>query len=103
MPNVAVLPYEIQNDSISFDILSRLKGKGPADARASPGLAYRNSADCDAFESVFLRHLNELNQNPPPPQHKQAVWYFAYSEWRFERLREIILMQVMRHSTISAR
>jgi hypothetical protein len=35
--------------------LSRLNGKGPADARAFAGIAYRVTADGDQFEAVYLR------------------------------------------------
>lgn len=88
MPTFAILPVEIRNGMISVDILSRLAPRAPDYARAFAGLAYRIRGAGEQFEAAYLRPLNGLKVNPPPPRDKRAVQYFSYPEWRFERLRE---------------
>jgi hypothetical protein len=68
--------------------LSRLNGKGPADARAFAGIAYRITGDSDHFDAVYLRPLNGQKVNPPSPRDQRAIQYFAYPDWKFNRLRE---------------
>ena len=54
-----------------------------------PGnLAYR-VVDTEArFESVYLLPLNGRKTNPPSPRDKRAIQYFAYPDWKFDRLRK---------------
>ena len=52
MPTYVIIPASFTNGTIEVDILSRLNGKGPADARAFASLAYRITAD---GEAVYLR------------------------------------------------
>jgi hypothetical protein len=88
MPTFAALPVSFENGVISVDVLSRLNSKAPDYARAFAGLAYRIADDLSSFESVYLRPLNGVGFNPPPPRDRCAAQYFAYPDWRFERLRE---------------
>lgn len=88
MPTFAVLPVTFLNGCISVDILSRLNSHAPDYARAFAGLAYRISENNESFEFVYLRPLNGVSLDPPPPRNKRAVQYFAYPDWRYERLRE---------------
>jgi hypothetical protein len=88
MPTFVLLPVAIRNGTISVDILARLTAEAPDYARAFAGIAYRAVEDGDRFEAVYLRPLNGRKLNPPPPRDKRAVQYFAYPDWRFERLRE---------------
>lgn len=88
MPTFVTLPGTFEDGTIEVDILSRLNGKGPADARAFAGIAYRIAEDTSRFESVYVRPLNGLKTAPPPPRDKRAVQYFAYPDWRYEQLRE---------------
>jgi hypothetical protein len=88
MPTFAALPVSFENGIISVDILSRLNSKAPDYARAFAGLAYRIADDLSSFESVYLRPLNGVGLNPPPPRDRRAAQYFAYPDWRFEKLRE---------------
>lgn len=74
--------------ALLVDILSRLNGKGAADARAFAGIAYRITPGGDRFEAVYLRPLNGWKTNPPSPRDQRAVQYFAYPDWKFDRLRE---------------
>jgi hypothetical protein len=67
--------------------LSRLNGKGPADARAFAGIAYRIAERGVRFEAVYLRPLNGRKTNPPSPRDQRAIQYFAYPDWPFDRLR----------------
>jgi hypothetical protein len=88
MPTFALLPATIRNGTISVDIFARLADNAPDFARAFAGIAYRVVNGGERFESVYLRPLNGLKLNPPPPRNKRALQYFAYPDWRFERLRE---------------
>jgi hypothetical protein len=88
MPTFVIIPADFKNGTIEVDILSRLNGKGPADARAFAGIAYRITDGGDHFEAVYLRPLNGLKTNPPSPRDKRAIQYFAYPDWKFDRLRE---------------
>jgi hypothetical protein len=56
--------------------------------RPSPGIAYRITHGSDRFEAVYLRPLNGWKTNPPSPRDQRAVQYFAYPDWKFDRLRE---------------
>lgn len=89
MPTFALAPIDFRNGVISVDILSRLTGNAPDYARAFAGLAYRVAADGDGFEAVYLRPLNGRKVSPPPPRDKRAIQYFAYPDWKFDRLREV--------------
>jgi hypothetical protein len=88
MPTFAALPLSFTNGVISVDILSRLNALAPDYARAFAGLAYRIADNFNTFESAYLRPLNGTSLNPPAPRDRRAVQYFAYPDWRFERLRE---------------
>jgi hypothetical protein len=46
MPTFVIIPASFTNGTIE---VSRLNGKGPADARAFAGIAYRITADGDRF------------------------------------------------------
>jgi hypothetical protein len=78
MPTFLTIPEWLENGTIEVDILSRLNGKGPPDARAFAGVAYRISDGGDRFEAVYLRPLNGWKSNPPSPRDQRAVQYFAY-------------------------
>lgn len=88
MPTFVIIPANARNATISFDMLSRRNGKGPADARAFAGLAYRVTQGGERFESVYLRPLNGRKLTPPAPRDKRAIQYFAYPDWKFDRLRK---------------
>ena len=86
MRTFAALPVAFTNGRLSVDILSRLLPDAPEYARAFAGLAYRITAN--TFESVYLRPCNGLKTQAPPPRNARAVQYFAYPQWRYERLRQ---------------
>jgi hypothetical protein len=88
MPTFALLPATFKNGTIEVDVLGHLNGKGPPDARAFIGLAYRVTGGGERFECVYLRPLNGRKTNPPPPRDKRAVQYYAYPDWKFDRLRK---------------
>jgi hypothetical protein len=83
MPTFLIIPASFENGTIEVDILSRLNGRGPADARAFAGIAYRITHGGDHFEAVYLRPLNGWKTNPPSPRDQRAVQYFAYPDWKF--------------------
>ncbi len=58
MPTFVIIPATFENGTIEVDILSRLYGKGPADARAFAGIAYRITDGGAHFEAFYLRPLN---------------------------------------------
>jgi hypothetical protein len=88
MPTYVLIPTNFKNGTIEVEILGRLNGKALPDARAFVGLAYR-VVDAEAhFESVYLRPLNGRKTNPPSPRDKRAIQYFAYPDWKFDRLRK---------------
>jgi hypothetical protein len=88
MPTFVILPVAFENGRISVDICSRLRADAPDFARAFAGLAYRIADNGEQFESVYLRPLNGTGLNPPPPRDKRAIQYFAYPDWKFDRLRD---------------
>jgi hypothetical protein len=88
MPTFVLIPGNFMNGTIEVDLLGRLNGKGLPDARAFIGLAYRVVDGGARFESVYLRPLNGRKTNPPSPRDKRAIQYFAYPDWKFDRLRK---------------
>lgn len=89
MPTFLMIPSEFKNGTISIDLFSKLRDDAPAYARGFAGIAYRISDSGDGFEAVYLRPLNGLKGKPESPRNKRAVQYFAYPDWRYERLREV--------------
>src|SRR5258705_12685168 len=87
MPTFVLIPTNFKNGTIEVDLLGRLNGKGLPDARAFVGLAYRVDGEA-RFEAVYLRPLNGRKKNPPSPRDKRAIQYFAYPDWKFDRLRK---------------
>jgi hypothetical protein len=58
-PTFVIIPASFTNGAIEVDILSRLNGKGPADARAFAGIADGVTTDGDRFEAPSTyAHLN---------------------------------------------
>jgi hypothetical protein len=88
MPTFVHIPADFRNGTIECDVLSRLNGKGPPDARAFIGISYRITDPEAHFETIYLRPLNGRKKNPPSPRDKRAVQYFAYPDWKFDRLRK---------------
>jgi hypothetical protein len=87
MPTFAVFPGTFRNGRISVDILGRVRTDAPDFARGFAGIAYRIEPTGQTFESVYLRPLNGRRLSPPPPRDKRAIQYFAYPDWKFDRLR----------------
>ncbi len=87
MPTFVRIPTDFRNGTIEVDLLSRLSGKGPPAARAFIGVSYRISDPEAHFETVYLRPLNGRKKSPPAPRDRHAVQYFAYPDWKFDRLR----------------
>jgi hypothetical protein len=87
MPTFVRIPADVRNGTIEIDLLSRLNGKGPPDARAFVGVSYRITDPEAHFETIYLRPLNGRKKNPPSPRGRRAVQYFAYPDWKFDRLR----------------
>jgi len=88
MPTFVIIPADFNNDTIEVDILSRLNGKGPQTLGHSPESPCRIADGGEHFEAVYLRPLNGLKTNPPSPRDERAIQYFAYPDWKFDRLRE---------------
>ena len=88
MPTFVRIPGDFRNGTIEVDLLSRLNGKGPPAARAFIGVSYRITDPEAHFETIYLRPLNGRKKSPPSPRDKRAVQYFAYPDWKFDRLRQ---------------
>jgi hypothetical protein len=87
MPTYVRLPVDFENGTISVDIMSRLRTDAPDYARGFAGIAYRIAPDDQAFECVYARPANGRQENPPSPRDRRAIQYFAFPEWKFDRLR----------------
>jgi hypothetical protein len=87
-PTFVLLPLDFKDGVIEVDLLGRLLPDAPEYARAYIGLAYRVQSGGSRYESVYLRPLNGGKLNPPPPRDARAVQYYAYPDWKFDRLRE---------------
>ena len=88
MPTFVIIPASFINGAIEVDILSRLTARDPPTPGPFAGIAYRVTADGDHFEAVYLRPLNGQRTHPPSPRDQRAIQYFAYPDWKFDRLRE---------------
>ncbi len=73
MPTFVLIPADFKNGTIEVEVLGRLNGKGPPDARAFIGLAYRVVDGEGRFESAYLRPLNGRKKNPPSPRDRRAI------------------------------
>jgi hypothetical protein len=87
MPTFLELPLEFEDGTISVDIRAQLNGYWPEGARGFAGLAFRVQPEVATFESVYLRPTNGRRAGAPSPRDSRAIQYFAYPDWRFERLR----------------
>jgi hypothetical protein len=87
-PTLVALPVTLTDGVIEVSVLSRLAPDAPDYARGFIGLAWRIQPDFSRFESAYLRVLNGKGLNPPPPRDQRAVQYFAYPDWKYDRLRE---------------
>jgi len=87
-PTYLALPIDFGNGVIEVDLYGKLNGKGPRDARAFIGVAFRTGTDQSAFESVYFRPTNGRKLSPGGPRDRRAVQYFAYPDWKFDRLRK---------------
>jgi hypothetical protein len=88
MPTFVIIPASFTNGTIEVNILSRLNGKGHADARAFAGIAYRISADSRPVLSGLPAPLEWTEDESAQPRDQRAIQYFAYPDWKFDRLRE---------------
>ena len=75
------------NGVIEVKVLSRIQNPSPFEfARGFIGLAFRINEDDSAFESIYLRPVNGRSDNQRFRNH--TVQYFAYPDYKFERLRK---------------
>lgn len=88
-PTFLLLPDPFTDGDIAVDLRARLLPDAPDFARGFIGLAYRVQPEAARFESVYLRPLNGLAHTPPPPRDRRAMQYFAYPDWKFDRLRDV--------------
>ncbi|MFZ1412615.1 MAG: hypothetical protein WAS07_14275 [Micropruina sp.] len=87
MPTLVELPIEFLDGMIEVDLLARLNGHWPEGARGFAGLAFHVQQEENSFECVYLRPTNGTRAHAPSPRNERAIQYFAYPDWRFERLR----------------
>jgi len=67
MPTFVIIPADFNNDTIEVDILSRLNGKGPADARAFAGIALPHRRWRRAFRSGLSSTSQRTEDKPAEP------------------------------------
>ena len=82
-----LLPTELTNGRVEVDVLARLNGKTEFDARGFAGIAYRIDQE-NRFEGIYVRTLNGLRADAPPPRNERGIQYFAHPDWLFDRLRD---------------
>jgi hypothetical protein len=83
---VKLQDVNFENGTIEVKVLSRIQNPSPFEqARGFIGLAFRISDDDSAFESVYLRPSIGRSSNQKSRNH--AVQYFAYPDYKFDRLR----------------
>ena len=86
-PTFLRIPFPFAVGTIEVDLLSRLRPDAPDYARAFAGVAWHVSDGTDRFECAYVRPTNGRKVSPPPPRDVRAVQYFAYPDWKFDRLR----------------
>jgi len=87
-PTFVVIPADFVTGTIEVDLRAGLTPDAPDHARGFAGIAYHIADGGDRFEAVYLRPLNGAALDPPAPRHLRAVQYFAYPEWKYQRLRD---------------
>lgn len=88
MPTFVLLPVRFETGAIEVDVFSRLRPDAPDYARGFAGIVFHVTDDGDRFESVYLRPLNGLKESPAPPRDARALQYYAFPDWKFDRLRD---------------
>lgn len=83
---VKLTDFNLENGIVEVKVLSRLLPNAPAFARGFIGLAYRINADNSAYESIYIRPTNGRAEDQIRRNH--AVQYYAYPEYKFDRLRK---------------
>jgi hypothetical protein len=86
-PTYLAIPADFGNGSIEVDLMGRLGPRAPRDSRAFIGVVFRTAADHKSFESIYLRPTNGRKRDPGAPRNVRAIQYFAYPDWKFDRLR----------------
>jgi len=71
-PTFVRIPAAMKDGRVEVDVWARRSDKAPKDARAVVGLTYRINADASAYESVYLRPVNDRRLNPPAPRDRRA-------------------------------
>lgn len=82
---MAWLPGDFKNGTIEVDIASTLAPGAPEYARGFAGVSFRIQPD-GSFENIYLRPTNSQSQDQLRRNH--SVQYFAYPDYRFDRLRK---------------
>ncbi|HEX2908167.1 MAG TPA: hypothetical protein VHO69_14955 [Phototrophicaceae bacterium] len=81
-----VIPSDFGDGEIEVDLLGRLQAAAPSYARGFIGVAFRIAPECSTFEAVYLRPTN--GRADDSVRRQRAIQYFAYPDWKFERLRQ---------------
>lgn len=84
---VKLKDLNLENGTIEVKVLSRIQNPSPFEfAQGFIGLAFRVNEDNTAFESFYLRPKAGNSENQFARNH--AVQYYAYPDYKFERLRK---------------
>ncbi|WP_323169431.1 family 16 glycoside hydrolase [Pantoea agglomerans] len=82
---MAWLPINFHSGIIEVDLASTLATGAPDYARGFAGVSFRIQSD-GSFENIYLRPTNSQSQDQVRRNH--SVQYFAYPNFRFDRLRK---------------
>lgn len=82
---MAWLPINFHNGVIEVEIASTLATGAPDYARGFMGISFRIQPK-GSFENIYLRPTNSQSQDQVRRNH--SVQYFAYPDFRFDRLRK---------------
>ena len=77
---------DFKNGTIEVKVLSRLLPNAPDFARGFIGIAFRINDSNTKFESIYIRPTNGRDSNQI--RRNQAIQYFSYPDYQFERLRK---------------
>ncbi|MEY4424418.1 MAG: hypothetical protein RJB56_45 [Actinomycetota bacterium] len=86
--NFVILPVNFSTGILEVDVYTILAADAAPEDRGFSGLAYHIDDEVKNFESVYIRGLNGLKENPPAPRNSRGIQYFAFPDAKFDYLRE---------------
>lgn len=79
--------HDIENGAIEVKVRSRIQPDTPfSESQGFIGLAFRVNDDNSAYESIYLRP--NIGRSESQVKRNHTVQYYAYPDYKFDRLRE---------------